>query len=342
LTLKQHSLRLLLSILIFPMCLIWFSGCGGGNSITIYTSVDQDYAEPIIQTFQKQNPEIKVNAVYDSELTKTTGLYERIVHEKRNPQADVFWNSEIIRTVQLKQKNLLQPYESPSAADIDSRFKDPEHYWTGFSARARVMLINTNLVPDSETPSDVPALGNMKYKNKIGMANPQFGTTAGHIAALYTSEGKAVFTLRFNNYINNGVKILPGNATVRDQVSQGQLAYGITDSDDAMAALDEGKPVRMAYLGQNRNGTFLIPNTAALINDAPHPENGKKFLDYLLSADVEKQLAMSRGKQIPLRSSVERPEGVPDLSSLKIMKVDYEEIAKNLEPCLDVVRMYVR
>ena len=324
------------------LMLIGLGGCGSKNELTLYTSVDQDVAEPIVQGFQKANPQLKINAVYDAEVTKTTGLYERIIFEKRNPQADVFWNSEIMRTIQLKQQGLLDAYDSPSAADIPEAYKDPEHYWTGFSARARVMLINTNLVPENETPATVPALGESRYRGRIGMANPQFGTTAGHMAALFTHLGAAVFNLRFSNYVQNGVKILPGNATVRDQVAQGQLAYGLTDTDDALAALAEQKPVRMAYLEQSGDGTFVIPNTVALIKGSPHSQISKQFVDYLLQPEIEKELAFSRAKQIPLRSTVERPPDVPDLAGVKVLDVNYEETARNLEPCLDLIRQYVR
>lgn len=322
--------------------LILLAACGSQNALTVYTSVDRDYSEPIINAFAEQNPEMEVNAVYDSEVTKTTGLYERIVHEKRNPQADVFWNNEIVRTIQLKHQRLLAPYESPPAADIPETFKDPERYWTGFSARARVMIINTDLVPGTETPSTVPALAEQRYRGKTGMAMPEFGTTAGHMAALYTQLGEGVFTLRFTNLVNNGVKFLPGNATVRDQVAAGQLAYGLTDTDDALAALAEGKPVRMAILGQDRDGTFLVPNTVALIRDAPHPENAKKFIDFLLSPETEAQLAQSRGKQIPVRPSVPGPPELPELASIKAMNVNYDDVARNLDPCLDLMRKFTR
>jgi iron(III) transport system substrate-binding protein len=162
------------------------------------------------------------------------------------------------------------------------------------------------------------------------------------MAALYTWKNENVFKLWMKTYVDNQLKFLPGNATVRDQVAQGILAYGITDTDDAFAALDEGKPVRMVYLAQDKEGTFIIPNTVAMINDAPHPSHAKTFIDYLLSPEIEEKLANTRAKQIPVRSSVPVPNGVPSLSSIKAEEVNYEEIAKNLDACLDVMREFHR
>lgn len=315
------------------------TGCGkSANTLTVYTSVDRDYSEPILAAFQQQNPELKVDIIYDSELTKTTGLYQRLLQEKRNPQADVFWNNEIVRTIQLKKAGVLAPYQSPVAGDIPPSFKDTDGCWTGFSARARVMIINTTLVPETETPASVPALAKTLYVGKIGMAKPEFGTTVTHMAALYTTIGKGLLTFHLNLAITNQLHILPGNATVRDEVARGNLAFGLTDSDDAYAALEDDKPVRMAFLDQGGEGTLLIPNTVALIKDCPNPELGKKLIDYLLSPEVEAKLAQSRARQIPVRASVPLPKGVPGIDSIKTMNVDYNKIAENVEPCLELMR----
>ncbi len=334
---------LITTTLIFMVILFLFQGCGEEtNVITVYTSVDRDYSEDILNGFQEKYPEWELQPVFDTELTKTTGLYTRIQQEASNPQADVFWNNEIVRTIQLKQQDLLQPYHSPAAEDIPEKFKDPEGYWTGFSARARVMIINNDKVPQSETPASLPQLHDNKYKGEVAMALPMFGTTATHMAAYYTLHGETELKHLIQFMKGNDAQLLQGNATVRDKVAQGELAYGLTDTDDVFAILDEDKPVRMAYLDQNNGGTLLIPNTVALIKNAPNPEGGKKLIDYLLSHEVEQNLAESRARQIPIRPDVPRPEGVPDLTKIKTMDVDFEEVAANMKPCMEILRTLIK
>lgn len=87
------------------------------KEVVVYTSLDKVFSEPVLEAFE-QKTGIKVLAVYDSEATKTTGLVNRLIAEKEAPRVDVFWNSETGRTIVLKQKGILAPYESPSAADI--------------------------------------------------------------------------------------------------------------------------------------------------------------------------------------------------------------------------------
>ena len=112
--------------------LILFSGCKTKESakqqVGVYTSLDKVFSQPILEAFKKQTG-IKVLAVYDSEATKTTGLVNRLIAEKNNPKADVFWNSETGRTIVLKNKGVLASYKSPSAVDIPDTFKDADGYW---------------------------------------------------------------------------------------------------------------------------------------------------------------------------------------------------------------------
>ena len=71
------------------------------KQVIIYTSLDKVLSEPILEAFEKETG-IKVLDVYDSEATKTTGLVNRLIAEKNNPRADVFWNSEIGKIAVLK------------------------------------------------------------------------------------------------------------------------------------------------------------------------------------------------------------------------------------------------
>ena len=115
--------------------------CYAGNEVIVYTSEDQIFAEPILQEFEKKTG-IKVRAIYDTEETKSTGFVNRLIAEKDNPQADVFWSNDPVRPVLLQIKGLATPYVSSVAADIPSTYKDVDGYWTGFSARARIILYN--------------------------------------------------------------------------------------------------------------------------------------------------------------------------------------------------------
>ena len=311
------------------------SGVNGPPSeVTVYVSTDRVFSEPILRAYEQKNG-VKVNVVYDTEETKSTGLANRLLAEKSNPQADVFWSNEPVRTLVLKKREVLAPYSSPNAEGIPSVFKDPEGYWTGFSARSRVIVYNTSLVKPEEAPKSVFDLTDPKWKGQVAIADPRFGSTSFHVAALYAQLGDQSADEFFRKLKANDVKIVAGNSVVRDMVARGETKVGLTDTDDVNVALEDNQPVAMVFPDRDGMGVPVMPNMVSLIAGAPHPEAGKKLIDYLLSAETERSLAQSEAVQIPLRDGVEGPKNIPPLKSFKPMTLDYGRAADRVE---DVTR----
>jgi len=307
---------------------------GATNEVTIYVSTDRVFSEPILRAYE-QKTGVKVNAVYDTEETKSTGLANRLLAEKNNPQADVFWSNEPVRTLVLRQRGVLAPYVSPSAEGIPDKLKDPDGYWTGFSSRMRVIVYNTNLVKAEEAPKSVLDLADPKWKGQAAIADPRFGSTSFHVAALYAEMGDEKADDFFRRLKANGVKIVPGNSVVRDMVVRGEVKVGLTDTDDVNVALEDKQPVAMVLPDRDGMGVPVMPNMVSLIAGAPHTEAGKKAIDYLLSPEVERMLAESEAVQIPLHQGVEGPRNIPPINSFKPMTLDYGKAADRVE---DVTR----
>ena len=314
------------------ICLLLIPGCTKQDQreVVIYTSLDQVFSEPVLKDFQEETG-IKVKAVYDVEASKTMGLFNRLLAEKANPRCDVFWNSEVGRTIILKHKGVLMPYVSPSAEDIPAQFKDADGFWTGFAARARVLVYNTDLLEESELPESIFELTEPVWKGRVAMGYPLFGTTATHVAALWAYLGPDKTEEYLKALKANEIVIVDGNAVARDMVVKGRVPLAFTDTDDVNVAVQSGKPVKMIYPDSQGMGTLFIPNTVAMIKDCPHPEEAKILIDYLLSREVESRLAFSESAQVPVRDGVPTPAHVPLHSSVKAMVVNYEDIAKNMK-----------
>lgn len=304
---------------------------GERHVVVVYTSLDQVFSEPVLRDFEKKTG-IAVQAVYDVEAGKTTGLVNRLLAEREHPKCDVFWNSEFAQTLVLKQKGVLAPYRSPLAEDIPARFKDPAGFWAGFSARARVIILNPDLLSQAEAPQSIFELTQPRWKGQVAMAYPLFGTTLTHVAALYAALGEEKTQEYLKALKANGVRIVDGNAMARDVVVEGEVPVALTDTDDISVALKAGKPAAMVFPDRDGLGTLLIPATVALIRGAPHADAAKTLIDYLLSHEVEEKLAFADCAQIPVREKVKRPAHVPDLSSIRVMAVDYSVVAENMGP----------
>jgi iron(III) transport system substrate-binding protein len=306
------------------------------RSVVVYSSADKEFAELIFRAYE-QKTGIKVLPLYDTEETKTAGLTARLVAEKANPKADVFWSSDTSRALALADQGIAAPYSSPQASAIPARYKSVTGLWTGFAARIRVLLYNTDQVKAAEAPRSMLDLAQPRWKGRFAIANPHFGTTSFHGAAFFAKWGDAKATAFLESLKANGAVIAAGNSDVKDRVSDGRVSVGILDEDDAVVALREKKPVALVILdqeGADPLGTPLMPNAALLIQGAPHPEEARRFVDFLVSAEAERILAASDAAQYPLHPSIPGPALLPPLDGVRVMEVDYAEVARKL-PAMD-------
>ena len=133
------------------------------GEIVVYASVDDIYAQPLFDDFTRRTG-LRILPVFDTEEAKTLGLVHRLLAERDHPQCDVFWAGDCVRTALLKREGVLEPFEPKSAADIPPKWRDPDHAWTGFGARARVIVYNTKSVKDP--PRTLAALGDPKWRGR--------------------------------------------------------------------------------------------------------------------------------------------------------------------------------
>jgi iron(III) transport system substrate-binding protein len=306
------------------------TGCSSKQqTVVVYASEDQVFSEPILRDFERESG-VRVKPVFDTEEAKSTGVMNRLLAEKNNPQADVYWANEPVRADALKQRGVSTAYVSPSAEGIPDQFKDTDHYWTGFSARARLLLVNAR---STIKPASVMAYTDPSANGRAAIANPLFGTTTDYVAALFSIWGDERARTFMNDMKKNGVKITTSNGESTDLVAAGKVDFSLVDSDDAVNTKKQGKPVEMIYPDQDSNGigVLILPNAAALIKGGPHPENGKKLIDYLLSKETERKLAFADCAQIPLHSGVETPPEVRRIEDIKTMRVGYADLARKMD-----------
>lgn len=314
------------------------TGCARQPSVVLYCAQDREFAEQILEDFQKQCG-ITVNTRYDSEANKSVGLFEDLVREARAPRCDVHWNNEIIATIRLQRQGILEPYDSPAAAKFPAAFRASDHTWTAFAGRARVLLLNTKLlqergIAEKDWPKSLDDLTDPRWKGQVAMSKPIAGTSATQAVCLFQAWGKERALAWYRALRANEVKNVAGNKQAAEGAGQGQYLIGLTDTDDAVAEIEAGRPVRLVIPDHDappdsKRGVLFIPNTVALIKGCPHPEPARKLVDYLLSPEVETKLAESGSRQIPLNPQVQAklPAYLEPLRTARKLPVDFERAA---------------
>lgn len=281
--------------------------------LIVYVSADDFLARQIIRAFEEESG-IRVDMVGDSEVNKTTGLVTRIRSERENPLADVFWSSEAFMMIQLADEGLLEPFESAIVAEWPDALSGRDHLWHGFGSRARVIVYSPNRIEQDALPATWMDLADPRWRGRIVMADPRFGTTRGHMGAMKAfwdrERGEEYYGEYLRGLAANEVELLTsGNAGVVQAVASGEADLGMTDTDDVWAARRNGLAVDLIYPahgepGAAGEGTLLIPNTVAIIKGAAHREAAEQFVEFMLSERVARMMAESDSHNIPVIPAV--------------------------------------
>jgi len=247
---------------------------------------------------------IKVRAVFDSEAVKTVGLANRLLAEAAHPQCDVWWSNEALRTWQLERRGAFNT-----------------NFIAQFGFRSRRLVINTNKCAPGSIPKSFVELTNAEWRGKVALAYPMFGTTSAQFLALRQLWGVEAWEQWCRALAANKPFLVDGNSVVVKLVGRGEAVIGLTDFDDIAAGVREGLPVATLPLTKE---SLLIPNSAAVVRNAPHEEEARRLFDHLQSDSVVVRLvAVSalEGAALPQQS-----------------KMDWETMSAALEPATETLR----
>ena len=299
------------------------------EEVVVYSAVDKEIAAPIFADFTKSTG-IVVRASYKVDTAQAGSIAQTIFAERDRPRCDLFWNNDILSTLLLERSDLLRPYASPAAAKYPASCRSPNNMWFGFATQARVLIVNTNQIAEARRPDSIDDLIDPQWYDRTAIAKPLYGTSATHADCLFQAWGDAK-AQEFFHAVKRNARILADNREVAHAVATGQLAFGLTDSGDAVAELTAGDPVTIVYPDQaeGKLGTLFIPNTVALVKDSPHAKPAEQLLDYLLSPAVERRLAEGPTAQVPLQTGVAASDRVKTPAQVRAMPADFPAAAKH-------------
>ncbi len=280
------------------------------GEVVVYCSVDTGFAKPILDEFQAHTG-IQVQAVFDTEAGKTTGLVNKLLAERHSPRADVWWSSEIFGTMQLAQQGIFQPYKPETAADIPNQYRHADGLWTAFGLRGRVIAYDPERTPAERLPKRWCDIVKPEFKGRFAMADPRFGTTRGHMATLLVLWGRDAMADFYNRLRNNEYRRADGNAHAVLLLSRGIVDLVATDIDDVIVAQNRGDSIAMVYPDLDAPegkrpvpGTLWIPCSVAMVKEARHPDAAHRLIDYIASAELEKVLFRSHSRNVPVRAAL--------------------------------------
>lgn len=274
--------------------------------VVLYSSNPSELIDMVSKGFTAKTG-IKVSVV----RLGTGEAMKRIAAEKDKPLCDVFWSGDV--AVLDNAKEYFQPYRSPEAKVLPAGYVEKEARWTASNAHIMIIMVNKSLVKESDMPKSWKDLFAPAWKGKVVMANPEkSGSAYAQVYGLYKLYGWD----GLNRLIANA-KILDSSSLIYKGVAAGEYPLGITMEYAAYRYIAGGdKNVGIIYPS---DGAFMAPEAAGVVKNCPHPEEAKKFLDYLLSKEVVEEV-FDKFSRRPARPDAADVEGLPALKAITLLK----------------------
>ena len=336
---------------VVAIALVGLVGCGAKPEaeVLLYSNQPREFVGPLLSSFHR-GVEGKVQPTTKFEVAgNDERLVDQLIATKDRPVADLFWDTGMLDTIRLQKAGVLEPHRWRVEPGYPPGMRASDGTWCGFAARARVLLVNTEALPDpSQWPTSVDELADPKWRGRCALANPiganpigadsigadsigadsGNGTATMHAAVIRLLKGDAEAASWFEAVSKNAV-VLADNVSVAVAVSSGRVDWGLTDSDIAVTERDRLRPVEIRFPDQESNqpGTLRIPSTLSIVRGAPHPKAAALLADFLISGKIEDRLAMGDSAQLPLsRDATHQPRVLGD-RPVRWMQVDFENAA---------------
>ncbi|SEI98196.1 iron(III) transport system substrate-binding protein [Propionispira arboris] len=321
--------RVWAGLLTFFTVAVLLTGCSSQNasetspdklsgSITVYTSQPEEDIQKLIEKFNEEQPDIKVNVFRSG----TEEVVSKVLAEKEtgNVQADVLLVADAATFEELKGKDLLMSYQSPELKGISKEYYDADYTYTGTKIISTGIIYNKNIIKIA--PTSYKDLTKAEFENNVIMPSPLYsGAAAYNLSVLTRTNG--IGWEYYQLLKDKGAKVDKGNGTVQKAVIDGRVGSGIIVDYMALRSKKKGAPVEFVYPSE---GSLTITEPVGILKATTHVELAKAFVDFILSEAGQKVTAEIG--YTPIKSGVKAPEGFKSVDEIKNITYDLATLVK--------------
>lgn len=285
------------------------------QTVVVYSAISTKLTQAFVDAFQQANPDITVQVIAGG----SGELLTRVKAEHNNPLGDVLLGPDADTFD--SDLALFESYNSPESTAFDAAAVQADHKYSGFSTNFQVFIVNTKMMPLDQAPKTWKDLAKPEFKGKILMANPaQSGSAFSQLHQIVALYGWDVMDAIISN-----ATFVPSSKLAFQNVAKGEMPIGLTSEFNVLQSKKDSNPVEAVY---PEDGTALIIDASAIITGGPNPEAARKFIDFVNSKQAHQMLVEIDGRR-SARKDVTPPEGLAEISAIKVVPYDTVSAAKD-------------
>ena len=257
------------------------------DSLVVYTARNEQLIKPVFDRFTKETG-VKVEFLTDKEAP----LLARLKAEGERTPADILMTVDAGNLWQAAEEGVLQAIDSPTlAANIPAHLRDAEGRWFGFSLRARTLIYNPGKVQPGQL-STYADLADPKWKGQLCLRSSKKVYNQSLIAASIAENGAEATEAMVRGWVANlAAEPFASDDEVILAVGAGRCAVGIVNTY-YVGRLQRAQPGLAVALfwpdqAEGQHGVHVNVSGAGITRHAKHPEQAKRFLEWLSAGEAQ-------------------------------------------------------
>lgn len=305
------------------------------DSLVVYSGRSDKFVKPVIAEFTRQTG-IKVTL----HSGKSTALLNKLRIEGDRTEADLFLSNDAGNLQQGSDWGLFGPIDNKLLAPIDKSYRAADGTWVGLSARARVLVVNTQ-GPWADKLDSVFDLADPALKGKLGITNSTNGSYIAGVTVYLLAAGKDK-TRQWLQGMKANVdgKVFNKHRKVVKAVASGKLQAGLVNHYYIYRHLDKhpDAPIKIVMPDQGKGGMGIAWNVAgiAITKNTPKTTLAEKLIAFLISETGQQQFA-EVNREYPTRTGVAASKIIPAAGSYRVADVPMSALGKHRDETLDLI-----
>jgi iron(III) transport system substrate-binding protein len=294
------------------------------KELTVYTAhYNTEEAARLCSAFETKYPGVKCNFVRTTAQVAFQRLQQDI--QANRPVASIFSSTDVSHYPALESKGLLLTYRPNNLAGmVDSlkQYNDKDGNYHVTAAALMLITYNTSLVSEKDAPKNWTDLLDPKWKGKVSIGHPAF---SGYVGTWVVLMQKLYGWDYFQKLEKNQPQI---GRSVNDTVTMlNSKERWVAAGPEATTLLskDKGNPLAVVY---PTDGALLMVSPSGIPKNAPSPNAGKLYMEFLLSKEAGEVQVKSHSLSVV--KGVAAAPGAKPLESIKVVRPTEEEITKGI------------